>query len=126
LSGDYDPTAAAQTLTTALQVTGGADLVLGSVATLPGVQRTAARKSMFKSNPERVQVGEWRYEAAGGGRLLAAHVVAGVVIAETTLPPEAAGPHLAAAIGQHIDAYGGAVTPAVQAALAGLAAASQA
>jgi hypothetical protein len=120
----YEEAAAGETLARALQLTGGVDLVLGSLAVLPGAQRTPARKTMFKSNPERVQVGEWRYEAAGGGRLLAAHVVGGVTIAETTLPPEAAGAHVAAALGQHVRAYGSSVTPAVQATLAGLAVAS--
>jgi hypothetical protein len=120
----YDQAGAAQVIGRALGLTGGADLVLGSLSTLPGVQHWAARRSMFKSSPERVLVGEWRYEVAPDGRLLAAHVVGGIVLAELVFPPDAAGVHVATAIGQHLAAYGAQTLPAVESMLEGLAVAA--
>lgn len=120
----YDQAAAAGVIARALGLIGGGDLVLGSLATLPGVQHTAAHKSMFRSSPERALVGEWRYEVAGDGRLVAAHLVGGIVLAELALSPDAAGPHVAAAIGQLIAAYGAQVVPSVQSVVEGLAVAA--
>jgi hypothetical protein len=120
----YDQAGAAQVVARALGLAGGADLLLGSLASLPGVQHWAAQRSMFRSSPERVLVGEWRYEVAADGRLLAAHVVGGIVLAELALPPDAAGVHVAAAIGQHIAAYGAQTVPAVESMLEGLAVAA--
>lgn len=116
----YDAAAAAGVLTRALGVLGGIELVLGSLATIPGVVRTAARSGLFRSSPQRLQVGEWRYEPTADGRLAAAHVVGGIVIAETALSPEAAGRSVAAALGQLIDAFGAQVLPAVRSVLEGL------
>ena len=116
----YDPAAAAGVVTRALGVAGGIDLVLGSLATVPGVVRTAARTGLFRSHPVRLQVGEWRYEPTADGRLAAAHVVGGIVIAETALSPEAAGRSVAAALGQLIDGFGAQILPAVRAVLEGL------
>ena len=62
---------------------------------LPGVAHTPARRGVFRSQPERIQIGDWRYEVARDGRLSAAHVVNGIVIAEEILLADAVGPHLA-------------------------------
>ena len=120
----YDPAGAAAVVTRALLVMGGLELVLGSLATVPGVARTPARSGLFRSSPERLQVGEWRYEAAPDGRLVGAHVVGGIVLAELALSPEAAGASVAAALGQLIAAYGVQVVPAVRSVLEGLAVAA--
>jgi hypothetical protein len=120
----YDPAAAAAVITRALLVIGGVELVLGSLATIPGVARTPARAGMFRSSPERLQVGEWRYEAARDGRLVGAHVVGGIVLAELALSPEAAGASVAAALGQLVAAYGAQTIPAVRSVLEGLAVAA--
>ncbi len=116
----YDPIAAAAVVTRALLVLGGADLLLGSLATIPGAVHTPGRAGVFRSNPERVQVGEWRYEAARDGRLVGAHVVGGIVLAELALSPEAAGANVAAALGQLIGAYGAQLVPTVSSVLEGL------
>jgi hypothetical protein len=120
----YDQAAAAAVLTRALGVLDGPALVLGSLAAIPGVLRTPERKGMFRSNAERLQVGEWRYEAARDGRILGAHVVGGIVLSELAYSPEAAGASMAAAIGQHLAAYGAQVLPAVESVLEGLAVAA--
>ena len=120
----YDLAAASAVITRSLLVLGGADLVLGSLALIPGVLRTPARKSVFRSNPERLQVGEWRYEAASDGRLIGAHVVGGIVLAELALSPQAAGTNVAAALGQLITAQGAQIAPAVWAVIEGLAVAA--
>jgi hypothetical protein len=120
----FDPGAAAEVVTRALLVIGGVELVLGSLAHVPGVMLTPASKGMFRSSPERLQVGEWRYEAARDGRLVGAHVVGGIVLAELALSPEAAGDSVAAALGQLIGAYGASIIPAVRSMLEGLAVAA--
>jgi len=116
----YDPVAAAAVITAALLLVGGADLVLGSLGTVPGVVRTPARKGVFRSTPQREQIGEWRYEMSGDGRLTAAHVVGGIVLAELTLSPQAAGTSVAQALAQHIRDLGAQIIPAVEAVLEGL------
>ena len=120
----YDPAAAAAVVTRALTVLGGRELVLGSLRTIPGVVHTPARSSMFRSSPERLQVGEWRYEAAGDGRLVAAHVVGGIVLAELALSPEAAGASVATALGQLLAGYGAQILPVIGSVLEGLAVAA--
>ena len=116
----YDPAQAARVLARALGVQGGPEFVLGCLATIPGVVRTAARSGRFRSSPQRLQVGQWRYEPSADGRLLAAHVVGGIVIAELALSPQAAGPSIAAALGQLINDFGTQVVPAVRSVLEGL------
>ncbi|WP_031662505.1 DUF5073 family protein, partial [Mycobacterium tuberculosis] len=81
------------------------------------VIHTPARRGFFRSNPERIQIGDWRYEVAHDGRLLAAHMVNGIVIAEDALIAEAVGPHLARALGQIVSRYGATVIPNINAAI---------
>ena len=120
----FDAAAATAVLGRALRLVGGAELVVGSLASIPGAERTPARKGMFRSNPEQVLVGQWRYEVARDGRLSAGHVVAGIVLAELTLPADDAAPHVAAALGQHIADRGALIVPAVRSMLEGLAVAA--
>ena len=93
-------------------------------AGLPGVVHAPARRGVFRSEPERILIGDWRYEVSKDGRLHAGHVVNGVVIAEETLVAGAVGPHVARAIGQLVTRYGPATVPAVEAAVEALDASS--
>jgi hypothetical protein len=86
-------------------------------AGLPGVVHTPARRGLFRSSPERIQIGDWRYEVAHDGRLMAAHMVNGVVIAEDMLIAAAVGPHIARSLGQIVARYGATVIPSIDAAV---------
>ncbi len=86
-------------------------------AGLPGVIHTPARRGFFSSDPERVQIGDWRYEIARDGRLLAGHVVNGIVIAEDILQADAVGPHIARSLQQIVARYGATVIPNINAAV---------
>ncbi|OBJ61139.1 DUF5073 family protein [Mycobacterium sp. 1423905.2] len=114
---DYDADQVSRTVSAALAGPGGVGLVINVFAGLPGVIHTPARRGIFRSNPERIQIGDWRYEVAQDGRLLAAHLVNGIVIAEDVLAAEAVGPHLARALGQIVARYGGTVVPNINAAV---------
>lgn len=59
----------------------------------------------------------WWRQFAHDGRLLAAHMVNGIVIAEDALIAEAVGPHLARALGQIVSRYGATVIPNINAAI---------
>ena len=96
---------------------GGVGLVLKVFCGVPGVILTPAKRGLFRSQPERVQIGEWRYEVTGDGRLSAAHVVNGIVLAEEVLAAAAVGPHIARALGQVVNNYGATIIPNVDAAL---------
>ena len=76
---------------------GGVGLVVKVFCGLPGVVLTPARRGLFRSQPERIQIGDWRYEVTQDGRLSAAHVVNGIVLAEEVLAAAAVGPHVARA-----------------------------
>jgi hypothetical protein len=84
---------------------------------VPGVILTPARRGFFRSQPERVQIGDWRYELTGDGRLSAAHVVNGIVLAEEALAAGAVGPHIARALQQVVSSYGPTIIPNVDAAV---------
>ncbi|QNI07021.1 DUF5073 domain-containing protein [Mycobacterium kubicae] len=114
---EYDAERVSRTVAAALAGPGGVALVVNVFAGLPGVIHTPARRGIFRSNPERIQIGDWRYEIAHDGRLLAAHMVNGIVIAEDILLADAVGPHLARALGQIVARYGGAVVPNINAAV---------
>ncbi len=120
----YDADGAADILARALALVGGPGLVVGSLGSLPGAVRTAERRGMFRSNPEQVLVGQWRYEVTRDGRLAAAHVVGGIVLAELTLPADEAPRHLAASLGAHVADHGARIVPAVRSMLEGLAVAA--
>jgi hypothetical protein len=72
---------------------------------------------MFRSQPERIQIGDWRYEVTRDGRLRASHLVNGIVLAEDILAADAVGPHIARALGQVVARYGAMVIPNIDAAV---------
>lgn len=113
----FDAEKVSRTIGAALAGPGGVALVVNVFANLPGVIHTPARRGLFRSNPERIQIGDWRYEVAHDGRLLAAHMVNGIVIAEDILAAEAVGPHVARALGQIVSRYGPTVIPNINAAV---------
>jgi hypothetical protein len=119
---EFDAERVSRTVTDALTGPGGIGLVIKVFAALPGVAYTAARRGMFRSQPERLQISDWRYEVTPDGRLLAAHVVGGIVIGEDILLAEAVGPHLARSLGQLVARHGPAVVPNIDAAVDALSA----
>jgi Domain of unknown function (DUF5073) len=104
----------------ALSGPGGVALVVNVFANVPGVIHSPARRGMFKSEPERIQIGDWRYELARDGRLRASHFVNGIVIAEEKLAAHAVGPHIAGALGQVVTHYGPGIVPNIEAAVEAL------
>ncbi|WP_055402160.1 MULTISPECIES: DUF5073 family protein [unclassified Mycobacterium] len=106
-----------QVIGAALAGPGGVGLVLRVFCGVPGVILVPARRGFFRSQPERVQIGDWRYEVTADGRLSAAHVVNGIVLAEEVLAAGAVGPHIARALGQLVNSYGPTIMPNVDAAL---------
>ncbi len=101
----------------ALAGPGGVGLVVKVFCGLPGVLLTPARRGLFRSQPERIQIGDWRYEVTPDGRLAAAHLVNGIVIAEEVLGAAVVGPHIARALGQVVSGYGPTLIPNIDAAL---------
>src|ERR1700739_589643 len=101
----------------ALAGPGGVGLVVRVFCGVPGVILTPARRGFFRSQPERIQIGDWRYELTADGRLSAAHVVNGIVLAEDVLAAGAVGPHIARALGQLVNSYGPTIIPNIDAAL---------
>ena len=118
----FDAERVSRTVAGALAGPGGIALVINVFAGLPGVAHTAARRGVFRTQPARLQIGDWRYEVTSDGRLSAAHVVGGIVIAEEVLLAGAVGPHLARSLGQIVDRHGPAVIPNIDAALDALSA----
>lgn len=107
-------------VTASLSGPGGVALVVNVFARVPGVIHVPARRGLFRSEPERIQIGDWRYELAKDGRLHAAHVVNGVVIAEETLAAGVVGPHVTRALEQVVTRYGETAVPSIQAAVEAL------
>jgi hypothetical protein len=95
----------------------GVALVVKVFCGVPGVILLPARRGFFRSQPERVQIGDWRYEVTPDGRLSAAHVVNEIVLAEEVLPAGGVGPHIARALGQLVSSYGPTIVPNIDAAL---------
>ena len=58
----FDPARVSRAVAGALAGPGGVALVVSVFAGVPGVVRTPARRGMFRSQPERIQIGDWRYE----------------------------------------------------------------
>jgi Domain of unknown function (DUF5073) len=104
----------------ALAGPGGVGLVVRVFCGVPGVILTPARRGFFRSQPERVQIGDWRYELTADGRLSAAHVVNGIVLAEDVLAAGAVGPHIARALERVVSSYGPTIMPNIDAALEAL------
>ena len=113
----YDHERVSHAVGAALAGPGGVGLVVKVFCGLPGVVLTPARRGFFRSQPERIQIGDWRYEVTQDGRLSAAHVVNGIVLAEEVLAAAAVGPHVARALGQVVSGYGPTVMPNIHAAL---------
>lgn len=113
----FDPERVSRTIAAALGGPGGVGLVVAVFAGVPGVVHMPAQRGMFRSTPERIQIGDWRYELGRDGRLHTAHVVNGIVIAEEALAAAAVGPHIARALGQLVGGYGETVVPNIDAAL---------
>ncbi|AYF74605.1 DUF5073 domain-containing protein [Nocardia yunnanensis] len=114
---DFDPESATRAIDAALGGPGGLGLVFTVFAGVPGVTRTPPRKSMFRADPERVQIGSWRYEVTRDQRIRAGHVVGGIVLAEELLPAAALAPHLARALAEIASSYGPPALPHLTAAL---------
>lgn len=113
----FDHDRVSRTIGAALPGPGGVGLVVKVFCGLPGVVLMPARRGMFRSLPERIQIGDWRYEVTPDGRLSAAHVVNGIVLAEEVLAAGAVGPHVTRALGQVVNAYGPTIIPNIEAAL---------
>jgi hypothetical protein len=113
----FDPDRVSRAIGTALPGPGGVGLVLRVFCGVPGVILVPARRGFFRSQPERVQIGEWRYEVTADGRVSAAHLVNGIVLAEEILAAGAVGPHIARALGQVVNSYGPTIMPNLDAAL---------
>jgi uncharacterized protein DUF5073 len=113
----FDHDRVSRAIGSALAGPGGVALVVKVFCGVPGVILVPARRGLFRSQPERIQIGDWRYELTADGRLGAAHVVNGVVIAEEVLAAGAVGPHIARALAQLVSGYGPTILPNIDAAL---------
>jgi hypothetical protein len=120
--GEFDAERVSRTVSGALAGPGGITLVINVFAGVPGVTHIAARRGIFTSQPARLHIGDWRYEVTRDGRLMAAHVVGGIVIGEEVLLADAVGPHLARSLGQLVARHGPAVVPNIDAAIDALSA----
>lgn len=116
----FDQARVSRAVANALAGPGGVPMVISVFVGIPGVVRTPARRGLFRSQPERIQIGDWRYEVARDGRLSASHVVGGIVIAEEVLPAGEVGPHIARALGQIAARYGATIVPNIEAAVEAL------
>jgi len=113
----FDPDRVSRVVGAALAGPGGVGLVVKVFCGVPGVVLIPARRGFFRSQPERIQIGDWRYELTVDGRLGAAHLVNGVVLAEEVLAAGVVGPHIARALGQVVNSYGSTIVPNIDAAL---------
>ncbi|WP_019927481.1 DUF5073 family protein [Nocardia sp. BMG111209] len=113
----FDPERAAAVIAGALHGPGGPGLVFTVFAAVPGAVRTPARRGLFRSAPERLQLGDWRYEVTADQRISAAHMVNGIVLAEEVLTASAVGPHVARALAGVVDGFGPPALPQIEAAL---------
>jgi Domain of unknown function (DUF5073) len=121
----YDPERVGRAVGSALAGPGGVGLVLKVFCGVPGVTLVPARRGFFRSQPELVQMGDWRYIVTADGRVGAAHVVGGIVLAEEVLAAGVVGPHIARALGQLVNSYGPTIVPNIDAALEVLEAGSE-
>jgi Domain of unknown function (DUF5073) len=113
----FDDERVSHAIGAALAGPGGVALVVKVFCGVPGVVLVPARRGFFRSQPERIQIGNWRYELTADGRLSAAHVVNGIVLAQEVLAAGAVGPHVARALGQLVSSYGPTIVPNIDAAL---------
>jgi hypothetical protein len=113
----FDRERAAGIIAAALHGPGGTGMVFTVFAAVPGAVRTPARRGLFRSEPERLQLGDWRYEVTGDQRIRAAHVVNGIVLAEDVLAAAAVGTHVARALAAVVEGFGPPAVPPIEAAL---------
>jgi hypothetical protein len=113
----YDPERVGRAVGSALAGPGGVGLVLKVFCGVPGVTLVPARRGFFRSQPELVQIGDWRYVVTADGRVGAAHVVGDIVLADEVLAAGVVGPHIARALGQLVNSYGPTIVPNIDAAL---------
>ena len=113
----FEPARVSDTVNAALAGPAGVAAVVSVFRSVPGVIHTPPRRGMFRSAPEYVQIGDWRYEVTGDGRLKAAHVVGDIVIAEESLDAHAVGPHIARSLDQLVGRYGSTICPHIDAAV---------
>jgi Domain of unknown function (DUF5073) len=113
----FDQERVSRAIGAALSGPGGVGLVVRVFCGVPGVRLSPARRGFFRSQAERIHIGDWRYELTSDGRLSAAHVVNDIVLAEEVLGAGAVGPHIARALGQVVSAYGPTIIPNIDAAL---------
>ena len=113
----FEPARVSDTVNAALAGPAGVAAVVNVFRSVPGVVHAPARRGMFRSAPEQVQIGDWRYEVTGDGRLKAAHVVGDIVIADESLDAHAVGPHIARSLDQLVGRYGPAICPHIDAAV---------
>jgi len=113
----FDPERVSTTVTAALDGPGGVALVVKVFGGLTGVIHHPAKRGLRRREPERIQIGDWRYEVTHDGRLRAGHLVNGIIIAEDTLVATEVGPHIARALGQVVARYGATVIPNIDAAV---------
>jgi hypothetical protein len=116
----FDRAHCAAVVTRALQVPGGSELVTGSLTGVPGAVVGRRRSGLFGASPGQVQIADWRYAPAASSRLAVAHVVGGVVIAESVMRPSEAGAHVAMVLSRQLAEYGPRVLPEILAVLEGL------
>ena len=116
----FDHDRVSRAIGAALGGPGGVGLVVRIFCGIPGVILTPARRGLFRSQPEQIQIGDWRYQLTGDGLLSAAHLVNGIVLAEEVLAAGAVGPHISRAVGQVVTRYGPTIIPNVDAAVEAL------
>lgn len=113
----FDQERASRAIGAALAGPGGVGQVVRVFCGVPGVVLSPARRGLFRSQPERIQIGEWRYELTADGRLRAGHVVNDIVLAEEVLAAGAVGPHIVRALAQVVNHYGPTIIPNIDAAV---------
>lgn len=113
----YDQQRVSDAVGAALAGPGGVGMLVKVFCAVPGVVLTPARRGFFRSEPERILIGDWRYEVTSDGRLSASHLVNGIVLAEQVLAAGEVGPHIARALAQLVSHYGPTIQPGIDAAL---------
>lgn len=113
----YDHERVSRAVGAALAGPGGVGMVVKVFCGVPGVVLIPARRGFFRSEPERIQIADWRYEVTRDGRLSAAHVVNDIVLADSVLAAGAVGPHIAHALGKVVNSYGPTILPSIDAAV---------
>jgi hypothetical protein len=117
---EFDAPRATEVLTAALSGP-GAESVLESFAPTPGATFVPARpgRMLRRGEPAQLDVGQWRFVA--GDRLQVSHIVHGIVLKTSVVPPAEAARLLAEALLDAARTGGPAAHTGVQATLYGMA-----